>query len=180
MFCLGSYHSSLINLDKPLFKLFIQPNFDYCSTLFLHFTNASDKKLLESCYNKSINKLLKINIKNCDLSVQHQTLTKHFKNILPLPYRLFYHFTTFSYSIYKFNTKLSLTRKLTKHGIQTRSTANIPLFYTDFFKFSFSVISIKIYNLFLYNNLSYNKTHFKLYLLSNIEQLFSKSVNFWT
>ena len=45
-----------------LFKLFIQSSFDYCSTLFFHFSNKSDSDRLEKSFSKAINKFLNIKL----------------------------------------------------------------------------------------------------------------------
>ena len=45
-----------------LFKLFILPFFDYCSSLFIHLENNIDKNRLYSVFSKSVKKILNINI----------------------------------------------------------------------------------------------------------------------
>ena len=49
-----------LNFRIILFKLFIQSSFDYCSTLFFHFSNKSDSDRLEKSFSKAINKFLNI------------------------------------------------------------------------------------------------------------------------
>ena len=45
-----------------LFKLFILPFYDYCSTLFFHFNNQTDSKRLIKPFSKNIFKFLKIKL----------------------------------------------------------------------------------------------------------------------
>jgi hypothetical protein len=40
-----------------LFKLFIQSQSDYCSTLLFHLNNKSDQEKLETLFSKSLNKI---------------------------------------------------------------------------------------------------------------------------
>jgi hypothetical protein len=139
-----------------LFKLFIYPYFDFCSTTYLHLLKE-DRKKLERCFSKAIYRTLRVNIHTSDYSKQFEIL-KNF-NILPLSYRQFYYFTQF---LYKIITRKSsnLYKKVCKYDkrsfssntsfpISTRNTFTEPSFKTNFSKYSFSRISVKTLNLFL-------------------------------
>jgi hypothetical protein len=52
------------NFRTVLFKLFIIPNFDYCGTLFMKLQSQRGIDKLEKNYNKSIRRILKINLFN--------------------------------------------------------------------------------------------------------------------
>ena len=51
-----------IKFETILFKLFIQSQFDYCSTLLFHLNNKSDQEKLETLFSKSLNKFLNIKL----------------------------------------------------------------------------------------------------------------------
>ena len=62
-----------------LFKLFIIPHFDYCSTLF-YFTSKKNLNSLSKCFLKSIYRLLRCKIQNCSVSAPFTFLKDlHFK-----------------------------------------------------------------------------------------------------
>jgi len=89
-----------------LFKLIILPSYDYCSTLFFHFTNQSDSNRLVKSFSKNIFKFVKIklytvnnNVKNkrcnyqMDLSKQVDLLNSI--NLLPIKLRFLRNFIRF-------------------------------------------------------------------------------------
>ena len=83
---------------KPiLFKLFIQSQFDYCSTLIIHQTNKNNKDRLITCFNKSIKRILNINLSHLTVDEQYHKLNT-FK-VLPLSFRHFFRFSTFLFNI---------------------------------------------------------------------------------
>ena len=87
---------------KPiLFKLFIQPHFDYCGTVFMHFSNKAILEKLDRCFVKSVLRLIKINLFGLDQSLQYAKL-RHY-NILPMRIRQFFHFCTFLFTLFKTN-----------------------------------------------------------------------------
>ena len=43
-----------------LFKLFILPHIDYCSSLYLHLSSQTVKTRLDRCFGKAVSRLLKI------------------------------------------------------------------------------------------------------------------------
>ena len=128
-----------------LFKLFIVPIFEYCSTTFIHLGNKKRGSKLQNCFNRSIKKLLYIELDH--LSEQEQLVALKKSNILPPFYRQFYHFCCFIIIILK-NTKLDLFNILNSNKT-VRNNYTQPLALTKFMQNSFLVISIKTLNLFL-------------------------------
>ena len=88
-----------------LFKLFIVPNFEYCSSLFYVLNSNSLKKKLEYCFAKSAKRIMNINLFNKTESEQFKLL--QILNILPLTYRLLYHYLCFIFIILN-NSQLEL------------------------------------------------------------------------
>ena len=158
-----------------LFKLFILPFFDYCSSIFIHLENNIDKNRLYSVFSKSVNKILNINIHSSTPDIQLKLL-KNF-NILPLIFRYFQHFCIFSHSLFKFNSKLPLVTSILifnsrQHIIQQP-------FNTSKKKYSFSIVSAKILSLFIYSRLSLSKLGFQNYINSNLIKLFNLCNHVW-
>ena len=83
--------SLFTNKFRPtLFKLFIQPHFDYCSTIYMYLANETDRERLSKCFSKSIQRLVNVNTFGLTLEQQHGIL-RPFK-ILSLYYRQFFRF----------------------------------------------------------------------------------------
>lgn len=49
-------------IKLTLFKLFVQTQFDYCSSLFVHLPNAAADNRIERCFARAFLNYLKINI----------------------------------------------------------------------------------------------------------------------
>jgi hypothetical protein len=76
------------DFELTLFKLFIIPYFDYCSTIFQHATSKKTYiNQLKRSFSKSLYKITKIKIGNLTLKEQLDKLTEF--NILPLKLRFF-------------------------------------------------------------------------------------------
>ena len=165
-----------------LFKLFIQPHFDYCSTLLLHSLNKNFRgERLNKCFIKSAKRLLKCNKLNASLTLEEQlNILKKF-NIFPLFYRQFYIFCTFLFNVMK-NRNTTLSNLFIVNSSRTRSSYLIPKYSTDFKKYSFSVISTNLLNVFINNYLEENCTinKFKFFLKASVVSEYHKSVRFWT
>ena len=89
-----------------LFKLFIISKYDYCSSLFIHFSDNINSERLENNYAKALRSYLKIKIKNLNIEEQYKTL-KHYK-LLPLNIRLFQNFVFFIFSLVQENRSSTL------------------------------------------------------------------------
>jgi hypothetical protein len=78
------------------FKSFILPHFDYCSSLFVYFSNTLISRI-ESLFNSVVFRLFKVDLKPLTLDQRYSVLSE--MNILPLRFRLFYRFSTFCFKI---------------------------------------------------------------------------------
>ena len=152
-----SIHLFTNKIRPTLFKLLIQPNFDYCCTLFIK-TSKANKNRLEKCFRKSIHRILKINISTLIPEDQIPVLIKF--NILPLIYRQILHFSSFLYKIvtYENSQLFNMIQEndksyMNNHKSQTRpATRNNyipPKFKTNFKKHSFTHLSVLTLNSFL-------------------------------
>ena len=178
-----------------LFKLLIQSHFDYCSSLIIHIAKM-DRNRLERCFNKSIYRLLRINIFNLHHEVQYPILKEY--NILPFTYRQLSHFTSFLYKIVN-NKSSDLFEILDKYNKTRAGNSNIdrssrtpyivPSFKTDFMKYSFSRTSINFLNNFLTKFIEekeHNKKNkipflsLKVFLKKNIDKLSRNLISFIT
>jgi len=70
-----------------LFKLFIMSKYDYCSSLFIHFSDCRNYERLDKNFAKAIKSYLKINIYNHNIEEQ-LTVLKNYK-LIPLKLRFF-------------------------------------------------------------------------------------------
>jgi hypothetical protein len=116
-----------------LFKLFIQSQFDYCATLFMHISDKSVRDRLVRCFDKSVGRILGKEVMKLNDVEQYEKL-KEF-NLMPFNFRQFYHFITFTFSLIFFNNKkLTLKERIMRntnkktHTIQTRRSYAIPLY----------------------------------------------------
>ena len=167
------------NFRITLFKLFIMPNFEYCSTLFSHNGNNSILTKLEKAFSKSLKRILKINIDNLDTVAAYNILSNF--NILPLLIRQFYHFSSFLFIVLK-NNKLELNEKINsnKSSRLLRSKYTLPNFRSNVKKFSFLTNAIKIVNIFpndFFKNVT--KGQLKTKLKENILIFYNKTGNFF-
>jgi len=101
------------------FKTFILPHFDYCSSLFLYFSNGIINKI-SNIYNNCIRILFNINLKQIDVTDQLDILKD--LNLLPFKLRLLYRFSIFAYKILNKITLTDLILINTSHSHSTRNT----------------------------------------------------------
>ena len=160
-----SIHLFTNKIRPTLFKLLIQPNFDYCCTLFIK-TSKANRDRLEKCFNKSIHRILKINIST--LIPENQILELVKFNILPIFYRQILHFSSFLYKIvtYENSQLFNMIQENNKsyinnHESQTRPTTRNnyipPNCNSDFKKHSFTHLSVLTLNSFLSNFITNQK-----------------------
>ena len=133
---------------KPtLFKLFIMNRFEYCGSAFLHSINQQCLDRLEKCFAKSILRFLKMNIFSLTGKDEFTFLSKF--NIFPLKYRLFFHFCTFLFNLFKNNNIFT-----TKDNNYKKINALQGIFIvTNYGKYSFLTISTKLLNSFIAKHL---------------------------
>jgi hypothetical protein len=185
-----------------LFKLFIQSQFDYCSTLLFNLNNQSDQEKLETLFSKSLNKFLNIKLykslyvlkngkaknKNFRLNLSDQIKVLDLYEILPIKLRFFYHFISFIHTNLKYASKFPLCSKIINLRNISKTVRVLPFRFPPYkrnYKFSFTIISIKLLNLFLHNYLMLTKKDFSRkfknvnYLL-NYYNLYIKHLNSWS
>ena len=160
-----------------LFKLFIQSQFDYCSTLLFNLNNQSDQEKLETLFSKSLNKFLNIKLykslyvlkngkaknKNFRLNLSDQIKVLDLYELLPIKLRFFYHFISFIHTNLKYASKFPLCSKIINQRNISKTVRVLPFRFPPYksnYKFSFTIISIKLINLFLHNYLMFNKKRF--------------------
>jgi hypothetical protein len=164
-----------------LFKIFIQSQFDYCSTLIIHFSDKSNYSRLNTCFAKSIHRLLKLKLYSSTPEEQYNILFSKF-NILPLMYRHFFRFCTFTFNLLISNNSL-ISNEIQKNisTTITRFKYKEQNFSKDVKKYSYISIALKLLNLFIADHLFINNiSQFKKHLLINISQLYIDSHRFWT
>jgi hypothetical protein len=166
---------------STLFKLFILPYFDYCSTTFIHYGYVASKNKFEACFSKSINRILKLNINNSILTQQYEILKTY--NILPLTLRQLYHLCSFILIVLK-NNKLELNKKINslKNTRDSRSCPyQLPVFRKELGQFSFITITIKLLNKFLHDKiLNLKHSTIKGDIKKNIIKIHEASEAFYT
>ena len=116
-----------------LFKLFIMSKYDYCSSLFIHFTNGDNNERLDKNFAKAIKSYLKINIYN--LTIEQQLMVLKDYTLLPLKLRFFKNFVFFVFMLVKSNrisTLLNSIKALKKSRV-TRSYFDEPISKTDLY-----------------------------------------------
>jgi hypothetical protein len=168
--------SLFTNKFRPtLFKLFIQPHFDYCSTIYMYLANETDRERLSKCFSKSIQRLVNVNTFGLTLEQQHGIL-RPFK-ILPLYYRQFFRFCIF---LFKLKRKNSPILTLKENTFCTRSRFILPTFYTHFKRFAFCTISTRLLNSFMdEKHLNLSENELKTTLNDNLPKLYNDSIGYW-
>jgi len=133
---------------KPtLFKLFIMNRFEYCGVTWLHSINQVCLDHLEKCFAKSILRFLRINIFSDKLTVKDKFIILSKFNILPLKYRLLFHYCTFLFNlIINKNIFFTNNENYAKNLHNTRNRYVENKFKTNYGQFSFITISTKLLN----------------------------------
>ena len=80
------YFFFLLILKCIFFKLFFSPHFDYCSSLFVYFSNTLLNKLYK-LYNLCLYILLRLELNHLSIEAQQDILKP--LEIMPFKYRLF-------------------------------------------------------------------------------------------
>jgi hypothetical protein len=164
-----------------LFKLFIISKYDYCSSLFIHFSDNINSERLENNYAKALRSYLKIKIKNLNIEEQYKTL-KHYK-LLPLNIRLFQNLVYFIFSLVQGNRSSTLLKsiKSLKKIRETRTHFfEEPIYKTILYKYSFISISIRLLNAFIFKSLNIEKNLFRSAFEASSLQLYNAHKKHWT
>jgi len=165
-----------------LFKLFIVSKYDYCSLLFIHFSDNINSERLENNYAKALRSYLKIKIKNLNIEEQYNTL-KHYK-LLPLNIRLFQNlvfiFIFFLVQENRTSTLLKSINSLKKIRVTRTHFFEEPTYKTILYKYSFISISIRLLNAFIFKSLNIEKNLFRSAFEASSLQLYNAHKKHWT
>ena len=131
---------------------------------------------------KSLNKFLNIKLyKSCTFLKNGKTKNKNLKlnladqikvlesfELFPIKLRFFYHFLSFIHTNLKFASNFPLCSKILNQR-NISKTVRFPV-YSNYYKFSFTITTIKLLNLFLHNYLiltkkDFSRTYVKLLIL---------------
>jgi hypothetical protein len=183
MYVLGRSLYLLRNIKPTLFKLFIYPHFEYCSTLFMVNINYPT---LHKTYIKAIDRFFKIKILTpFDIPAQINTLK--IVNIAPLVMRLFNNYCALVHNIMTTDVDGIVRNKIVSNirinldsGSQMvlRNAYRDVVFKTKYMLHSFTFLSVKLLNGFICNHLIDTKQQFKTYLEKQDDFLYQKYVTF--
>jgi hypothetical protein len=117
--------SKIFYLSYPIklqfFKTFIQPHFDYCSSISIYLSPTLTSQI-ERLFNNCIHKLLKIKLH--DKSIEDQYIILKPLNILPYRLRIFSNLCVFSHKILNNkilqNIKINLETCTTKYDLRDK------------------------------------------------------------
>ena len=171
-----SFYLFNIKFRTSLFKIFIIPYFDYCSTLVTSVNSisldAQNKNILRltKCFNNNLKIFTFINLFTCENDLVAQSLLLKESKILSLTLRLFQRYYTFTLRLFvnKKNTIL-LNNFLQNNSISLRSFLKQPAFKKPRGKFSFRSIATKFANKYYFNEAnSENKAQYLKYFKNSI------------
>ena len=135
-----------INFKTTLFKLFILPNFDYCSTIKGEITK------LESCFNRLIRRFLNLPLSRSDFDNSFLELSK--VKLVPLRLRFFQRYARFVFRVFYYANVPTLLFRVKKCARMVRHPYIQPEFHSRFGEHSFSNLSVKLLNKFIDNFLN--------------------------
>ena len=122
-----------------------------------------------------VKKIVNVNLSN--FTPDKQLLLLYNFNILPLIFRYFQHYCSFTHSLFKFNPTSSLVTSILIFN--NRNKIIQPYLNSFKKKYSFSLVSSKILSLFIYSRLNLSKISFKKYINSNLIKLFNLWNHVW-
>jgi hypothetical protein len=154
-----------------LFKLFIVPNFDYCSTLvastnsiMLQQHNATMTKLVK-CYNKSLRVFLSINVTPYFYDLETQIAMLKVFNVKPLILRLFVNYCCFVWNVMKNNNNIASNLKFSCN--ERTGNYTYGRIESKWGTYSLVKIASNLLNRFLKNHMELNKIQFKALINKN-------------
>ena len=144
-------------------------SYDTSSSLFIHLPSVAIADKIETCFARSIKRLLNIDLfegrnKVWNISKQMNILEKLKTNILPLKLRYFQRFFISVFTLLKNSQTNELQTHLNSFKRQEnrlRSTHRLPLYKKDVNKYSFTTIAIKLLMLFINKHLTGSLSEFK-------------------
>lgn len=131
-----------------LFKLFILPNFDFCSSVF-SVVNKTEIKRLESCFNRSLRQLIKAPVDRHNLR-NFSYLLSPFK-IVPLRIRLFQRYALLVFRVFSRSNIKSICDRIKRCDRSLRNPFLQPDFLSSYGESSFSNVATKLLNKFVYS-----------------------------
>jgi hypothetical protein len=169
-----------IKFRITLFKLFIISKYDYCSSLFFHFSDYRNNERLDKNYAKSLKSYLNIKISNLDMDEQFNCL-KDF-NLLPLRLRFFQNLTFFIFSLVNGKKNVTLLRTINSYKKVriTRASFVEPVFKTVLYQFSFVTIAIRLLNAFIFKSVHIEEKKFRSACEAVLLSLYKANNKFWT
>ena len=165
-----------LNIKFQFFKTFIQPHFDYCSSLAVYF-NKTLLNRIERFYNICLFRLTGISLLNQPLE-QQLPILKPF-NMLPYKIRLFYKLNIFCYNIINYKILTYIKQNLIFNNLgYLRHTPNVqvPFERTKFGLARLSVFLPKFINIILVNSYNLSYLDFRNSFFSNLSILLNNFI----
>ena len=129
---------------NSIFKTFILPHFDYCSTLIIYFSKTLVDSI-EKFYKIFIHGLFNLFLFGLNISDQYNNLKC--SNLLPIKLRFFYNLCTFSYKIVNNKILIDFYKQLNivndQNNIRTCSNKNI--YAVPFARINFSSSRLSVF-----------------------------------
>ena len=95
-FGVAKSQTQLYSIKLHFFKTFILPHFDYCSSLFIYFSNTLLENI-KGLYNNCLFHLLDLEFRGKPIDEQYAILKP--LNLLPYKHRILFRFSTFCFKI---------------------------------------------------------------------------------
>ena len=159
-----------------LFKLFVLPHFDYCSTLMIS-TSQSLLCKLEKCYYRAMKQIVNVKVSaEYDYAMQFNMLAH--LNIQPPLVRMFKRYAQLVYNTVKFRSTPTLSERVIRRADNRLRNAYIePSFKHKHGKHTFSRIAPKLLNSFLDQMTALNPTNFNTKLDYDLFSFFSSNIS---
>ena len=174
-----------IEFKTTLFKIFIQSQFDYCSTVFACPLSQSLSDRLDRAFSRSLRRYLGIGLSSS--SGIFYTLEKQLDilkafGLMPLRYRLFLRLCSFVYTVIGGRSRLSVGVLAYRVRASFRNAYALPCFRGAHGKYTVSTISVKILNCFIHklDRDGVTKREMMEYVKNNLVELYTKCCGFWT
>ena len=165
------------------FKTFILPHFDYCSSLFLYFSNTL-LNAIKGLYNNCLFHLFNLDFRGKSIEYQYETLKP--MNLLPFNYRIFSRFSTFCFKILNnlilsdFFKELKPNNNVKNIRCHTRNIYTVPRSLTTKSGKRLSIYLPQMVNKVMKYSFNLTFDLFKQFILFNISALYLKfDLNFF-
>ena len=175
------------SVKLQFFKTFIQPYFDYCSTIFIYFSRSAIQRIANYFY-ICLNKLLNFNFStiSSDFNIVNNSLEKVGLN--SFQHRLFIRLMTFSHKLFNSefapqSLKNCLQMKSNIASISTRSSMvkSIAIYdigvFNDYGKKTFNYFFGNFINVFCINDFVLSFKFFKTRTINNVNLFFKSFIS---